>query len=810
MLRHPRNKDRLLRIIDQRLRALDAQDQVRAQQEAFEEQHKGERDAHQAELARCAADFEHWLGTWCWTYDPRLLGQKTGLEEKDRAGAYVRFRPWAAQAGFMRWLEDRFRASEQGVCEKARDQGATYLAMAFCLHRWLFVEGFKATLTSFEDAKVDNLDDPDSMFEKMRIMLRRLPEWMLPDGFSWNHHDLAMRLVNPANGAVITGVSGKNPGRAGRSSIVIVDEADFIVHPGLVEAAFSANTDCIIWMSTYNPAGGPGSWFVQKRNSESLRPDQVYVLDWRDDPRKDAAWAAAKKASLVDPLVWEFEYERNYQAATEGICIPAKWVAAAQRLREIEPRLRYGIRRIAGVDVGAGKAYSIYVDRSGPIVGTPERRSDPNTTGTAMWALGLARERRTDVLNYDALGPGIGVTSTFADVEASQGLNIMPVANSDSPTDSIWPDGRMASEIFVNLRAECWWLLRCTFERTYEHVLFLEKQEGGVEHKLDELIALPKRQEVAPLVSQLSQPKWHFYGRGKIIIESKDDMRKRGIPSPDYADALALTMLEPPDTEAHGIFKRSWFRLWPNSLKLPEFSHIVCSVRTAFDDERKPKDRRGLDPTTCGIYGVFNVPKAFPDEKTRKAMGIDGLKYAALLCDFWSEPMGFGDALERIREASRTKFGSPGRRPDVVLIEEGGADEISLRHALAEFKVPAWPFASEQSRTMRAHEAGLLVQQGAFFVPESGVAERKGRFRDWAEALVRQLCSFSGKGSLDLPGAVDQFTAAMMHLLLRETVKVAPRRAAYPDPDEKTEMDERKAVEQYEREKRGKYSPYGS
>src|SRR5215217_67839 len=34
--------------------------------------------------------------------------------------------------------------------------------------------------------------------------------------------------------------------------------------------------------------------------------------------------------------------------------------------------------------------------------------------------------------------------------------------------------------------------------------------------------------------------KWGIDSRGRIKIESKDDMRKRGMPSPDRADAMAI------------------------------------------------------------------------------------------------------------------------------------------------------------------------------------------------------------------------------------------------------------------------------
>lgn len=44
---------------------------------------------------------------------------------------------------------------------------------------------------------------------------------------------------------------------------------------------------------------------------------------------------------------------------------------------------------------------------------------------------------------------------------------------------------------------------------------------------------------------QLAKPKYKIASGGQIQIESKQDMKKRGIPSPDVADALILTLLQP-------------------------------------------------------------------------------------------------------------------------------------------------------------------------------------------------------------------------------------------------------------------------
>ena len=46
------------------------------------------------------------------------------------------------------------------------------------------------------------------------------------------------------------------------------------------------------------------------------------------------------------------------------------------------------------------------------------------------------------------------------------------------------------------------------------------------------------------LAAQLGSIKWTVDSRGRIKIESKDDMRKRGLPSPDRAEALIFTYLQ--------------------------------------------------------------------------------------------------------------------------------------------------------------------------------------------------------------------------------------------------------------------------
>lgn len=507
------------------------------------------------EKAKCAADIVHWFDNWVYTYDPRLTGQKNA--DGSRKSPYVQFKLWPKQREVVTWLQDRVDASEEGLIEKSRDTGATYLTAGFALHQWLFVPGFKATFGSRKVDYVDKKDNPDAIFAKLRIMLRRLPVEMLPEGFNWSQHDNYMRIANPETGAVISGEGGDDMGRGGRSSVYFVDEAAFVPNAEAVEKALSGNTDCVIWLSSVN---GMGNLFARKRHSV-LKPHQIMRLHWRDDPRKTQEWADAKQASFSDPTTWASEYDIDYSASVEGICIPALWVESAKRVMALEPRLKPSNAGVVGLDVGAGKAKSVAVPRKGPVVLPPLSRGSPDTTGTAYWGLETATANGCGTLNFDAPGVGAGVSSTLMNRDADD-MVVVPVNTGLPPSeDRIWPDGRTSEEMFGNLKAEIWWLCRTALQRTHEHVLFLEGKPEGKEHPVTDLLALPSGdKESDALCLQLSLVKWGRNERGKIVIEKKEALQRRGISSPDHADALMLTFVDPPAAPAVAMFLTSRHR----------------------------------------------------------------------------------------------------------------------------------------------------------------------------------------------------------------------------------------------------------
>lgn len=541
ILRRPENRGRFIRLIDQEiarqeglLALQDAErDRVEAERRFIAEQ--GERTSFEEEKRKCADDFEYWADRWLWTYDPRLVGKP--------GGPFIQFIMWPKQRGFIKWLDERLAAAEQGAVPKSRDVGATYLCVAWALHKWLFVPGFQAGFGSNDKDAVDKRNNMNSIFQKLRLMLMRLPSWQMPDGFDWRRHDVDMLLTNPASGATIFGEAGDEMGRAGRCSIFFLDEAAKVQRINLVEAALLGVTDCVIYVSTVNRQG---DFFDQKRLS-NLQKRQVYQLHYRDDPRKSGDWAEKKKATLTDKTAFAREFEIDSSASTEDIFIPAAWVQAAQRLTKLVPKIKRGRKGIAGGDVGGGKASSSLVMRFGPVVLPVERRGDPDTTDTAYWMLNLCLKQGCGLLNFDNVGIGEGVKSTLSKAtdEKYDVITRVPVNTGVPPTDRIWDDDSTSAEMFGNLKAELWWLARCAFERTYFHVLWLEKDPKGKEHALSDLIALPEDDLI--LAAQLSLPKRLRNDKGKITVEPKAALAKRGIPSPDDADAFVLTFLEDPN-----------------------------------------------------------------------------------------------------------------------------------------------------------------------------------------------------------------------------------------------------------------------
>ena len=141
-----------------------------------------------------------------------------------------------------------------------------------------------------------------------------------------------------------------------------------------------------------------------------------------------------------------------------------------------------------------------------------------DTMTTAKRALALYREAGASFLLVDETGVGGGVMDRINE-ERPRGLIGVQFGASPLEGDEVQ---------FVNLRAQMYWRLKVWIEA------------GKLALPADSL-----------LIEQLASLRYDTNEMGRIRIESKDSMKKRGIGSPDRADAVAMLMHPAIEREAN-------------------------------------------------------------------------------------------------------------------------------------------------------------------------------------------------------------------------------------------------------------------
>jgi phage terminase large subunit len=489
---------------------------------------KGDRDFRARMIAQCEADPVFLANNFVWVYDPR--------DSKQYAMVL-----WQRQVDYIRFLQDMLDRQQTFMVEKSRDAGVTYLNCLFAIHRWRFHPGFKTSFCANKQELVDMIGDPDSIFEKMRMMLESLPTWLLPRWYDRYRFALHRRILNPENRNVIIGNSGHDAGRGGRSSWYVIDEAAHLDNADAVDLATSANTRVRAWCSSVN---GIGNFFARKKTEGRI---PCFTMHWRDDPRKDEAWAIKERAELGKEKFAQ-EFDIDYAASLTGMVVEKIWVDAAVELWKMLPHPDHD-DRYAGMDVAAGgRDISVFQPRIGHLLPKAHSRSEGDTTDTAGWGLELAHRFRVKKLVYDNIGVGEGVHSTLKRgvvEEPFKGIKVIPCNWGMPPTGGRrWEDGRTSQQRFKDIKAELAWIMRTRFRNSYELHLHLTGQEGGVAHEPSDCLLL----EPSPdLQAQLPTVKWQYTeSGGKIEIESKKALKARGVKSPDFWDALAYSFFDRP------------------------------------------------------------------------------------------------------------------------------------------------------------------------------------------------------------------------------------------------------------------------
>lgn len=485
---------------------------------------------------------------WAFTYDPRNVGTEYPPN--------MPFCLFERQIDMIQFVYEALEDKEKGLWEKSRDYGATWVACGLSVWAWLYRPGSSVGWGSRKETLVDKLGDPDSIFEKIRQIIRALPPELRPVGYREKDHLTFMKCINPENGSTITGEAGDNIGRGGRKSIYFLDEAAHVDRPELIEASLSANTNVRIDISSVN---GVGNVFYRNRKAGlEWEPGKkiprgklrVMVLDWRDHPAKNDEWYEREKKSFAEKglqHIFAQEVDRDYAAAVQGVLIKADWVRAAfDAFRDVEWRKANGLltphgKRVAGQDAAdGGEDASALAIMHGVFI-TYLQLDHRSAELAAPGMLLNANVQQCDEYWYESIGVGTGVKVAAHNMKSTLRFTAKPWVPNAKVVDPLGDiiagtkqgdkDRKCNRDYFRDYKAQSSWALRMRFKRIYEWY-----REGKPQDP-DEIILIdPEMENAQRLEAELSQPTYSSNGAGKIVI----DKAPNGTKSPNLFDAVVI------------------------------------------------------------------------------------------------------------------------------------------------------------------------------------------------------------------------------------------------------------------------------
>lgn len=246
-----------------------------------------------------------------------------------------------------------------------------------------------------------------------------------------------------------------------------------------------------------------------ERYQESLRDENWFSMRLRASESGILPDATLKDlAREMPPPKYAQEMECDFSQAATAQFIPTAFVEnAVARQGQGDRRMP----RVIGVDVARfGDDASVMVTRRGRVVENLQRFTKLDLVTLANEVMRWADQVRPQMIYVDGAGVGGGVV----DYLESANYSVRDVQVGGAASDKVR---------YLNKRTELWgemreWLATAQFQLLVE--------------------------ETALLQSDLLGPEYKYTLQGQTQLERKEDMKKRGLPSPDAADALALTFYE--------------------------------------------------------------------------------------------------------------------------------------------------------------------------------------------------------------------------------------------------------------------------
>lgn len=360
-----------------------------------------------------------------------------------------------------------------------------------------------------------------------RALKERIPD--LANEFEWTAEKFSLKSAPNESFAVARTSRPERPealqGFHSENLLFLIDEASGIPEEVFQVAEGALSTPGAFVFMAGNPTRMEGYFF----DSHHKMRDQWAALWWNgeESPLVAAKYVEEMKAKYgVDSAIYRIRVRGEFAGNPDGV-IPLSLIEGAVD-RDVKP---FG-DMIWGVDVARfGEDRSCLAKRRGNSM--PETvkfwhgKDTMQVAGLVKMEYDLASIKPL-AINVDVIGLGAGVVDRLKEL----GLPAVGVNVAEVP--SIKPH-------FERLRDELWFEARDWFERRD--------------------VRIPKDDA---LIAELTLPTFKVLSSGKKLVERKDDMKKRGVTSPDLADAFCLTF-------ARGMAAK---KDWRGALRYPSQGYV--------------------------------------------------------------------------------------------------------------------------------------------------------------------------------------------------------------------------------------------
>ncbi|AFV51511.1 putative phage terminase large subunit [Acinetobacter phage vB_AbaM-IME-AB2] len=247
-----------------------------------------------------------------------------------------------------------------------------------------------------------------------------------------------------------------------------------------------------------------------------------------------------------DPEGFAHIYDGMPRADDDMSIIKASWVEAALDAHKLLNLDDTG-RSYLGFDVAdAGKDKCALVHRKGIVAYWSDewkaREDELLKSATRTYNEAI---RLNALIHYDSTGVGAGVGAKVNELNKEKKTNVQHskfvAGGGVHEPDKFYQPKITNKDFFANAKAQAWWLVADKFRLTYQVIQAIKNGTEIPKHRPEDLISISSDMpNLHRLKVELSIPHRDEDRLGRVMVESKQDLAKRDVKSPNLADAFIM------------------------------------------------------------------------------------------------------------------------------------------------------------------------------------------------------------------------------------------------------------------------------